>query len=109
MRIAPLEAKRRFHEAAMDGVPEHLVEYAEIECRRVESPVPDERQRTKYGDVHEDHRERDPSLVSLEPRPEIGARYVRRVLDGGRRLHGAILTVGDAFVRRTLIDQHGRA
>ena len=67
----------------------------------MECPVPNERQRAEDDDVAEDHRERDPLFVPIEPRPEIGGRYFRRVLDGGRRLHGAILTPRDALVRRT--------
>ena len=53
VRIAALQTQRRLHEAAVNGIPEHLVEHAEIERRRVERPVPDERERAEHDDVHE--------------------------------------------------------
>src|SRR5439155_8402788 len=46
VRIAPLEAEGRLHETAVDGIPQHLVEHPEIECRRVKCPMPDKRERT---------------------------------------------------------------
>ena len=68
MRVAALEAERRFHEAAVDGVPQHLVEHAELERGRVERPMPDERERAEKHDVDKDHREREAPFVPFEQR-----------------------------------------
>lgn len=68
MRVASLQAEGRLHEAAMDRVPEHLIEHAKVQRGRVEGPVADERERAEKGRVEKDHREREAPFVPLEQR-----------------------------------------
>ena len=73
VRIAPFETQRRFDEAAVHRIPEHLVEHAEIERGRVERPMPNERERAEDERVEHDDPECDPLFVPVERGPDSGA------------------------------------